>query len=342
MGLSQRAVHAAPYFSLEEVRELIRLGEGPSDDKIEGWANLVSVTTYGGHPQLAATKIASLRGRGWPIEALAEDIFGRPSEAIQITREEARRRLLADLSTPLSRELLRRISCVFDKADDGLVRALAESPPRIDGVGDSLAMLRGSWIEVTNDAYLRISPLIADLSADATEEERRQWHRIAASYWIARGPLNERTLPLCFWSAFLGEEILVLATVAQMFQSLPPEGVKSAAAVLSPIVVLRTDRSLLPNHPTVAPLLRLLQFAVADSIEDGPAARAAAERLLVEIDECPIEDMRVLTTSVAAFKVATAGSTEIPAALVLHYTLRARRGEPRVEALGRAAAQHCT
>ncbi|MBN9023322.1 MAG: hypothetical protein J0H08_14780 [Rhizobiales bacterium] len=330
MGLSQRAVWVAPYFTINEISALITLRDGPTSDMVEAWANLVSFTTSGGH-------------RSWSpprAEALTEDILGRPSEAVVVTREEARRRLLADLSSQSSRELLRRISCVFDRADDGLIRAIAKDPPHIDGVGDSLAMLRGSWIEVTNDGYLRISPLIADLSADATGDERRRWHRIGAVYWITKGPLNERTLPLCFWSAFLGEEILVLAKVCQLFEALPKEHIQSAAAALSPVVALRTDGSILPNHPEVAPLVRLLQFTVADAIEDEAAAQAAAERLLVEIDECPIEELRSLNTSIAAFKVVTSESTEIPAAIILEYVLRAREVATHVEALGARRPDH--
>ena len=61
----------APYFTVAEVRELVEQPAAPDATLIEGWANLIHVSTSGGHPLLVTAKIANLRARGWPDQASA-------------------------------------------------------------------------------------------------------------------------------------------------------------------------------------------------------------------------------------------------------------------------------
>ena len=83
LGATTGAALQAPYFTIGELIELIvELGNGPEERLRSGWAHLVSIATAGGHPLMAAGKIASLRGRGWPADALMEDFGTGPSEEI--------------------------------------------------------------------------------------------------------------------------------------------------------------------------------------------------------------------------------------------------------------------
>lgn len=112
LGAPQTALVDAPYFKEEDVRELVAQHPAPPQELIDGWARLVWIAAALGHPLLTVAKIASLRARGWPVDALLEDLGPELSEAVQLTRQEARRRLLAELPSKEARQLLERVSTV--------------------------------------------------------------------------------------------------------------------------------------------------------------------------------------------------------------------------------------
>lgn len=337
-GATAQAMIHAPYLGQEDLSDLVRASPAPEERLVQAWTMSVAVTTGGGHPLLAAAKIASLRARGWPNVALVEDFLGTPSQAVTLTRDEARRKLLgelADLDAARSLDagqLLRRIGCLFDRADDDLARKLSIAEPRLPNGGDALAVLRGSWLELLPSGGLRISPLIADIVSDVPPDEQKRWRQVAAEHWLGTRVLNERTLPLCFWNALLGEHDWVLIQLCILLQSIPTERVRGAAALLSPITAFKTDTSLYPGSTLVAGYLRLLQFEVADAVEQAEVAGRAAERLLVEIDDLP-EELGALLTVVAGIKILAAEFAAIPPAVRLDYALRVRAAYRRAEEL---------
>lgn len=334
IGSRPPAALEAPYFDVADVRELVEKSPAPKAELIDGWANLIHVSTSGGHPLLATAKIANLRARAWPNEGLLEDLGSHPNEGVRGTRAEARKRLLAELPTPTSsRAVLERISAVFHTFDDGLVRALCEDPPRIQHPSDALAVLKGSWLEpVAGGEDWRLSPLLSDLGADVPEQLARRWRQIAAEYWISMGPLDARTLPLCFWNAFLGRHLDVLMAVIQALMTLEPGQVQSAAAMLSPLAVFRTDHPLLPENPLMSCGLRLLQVVVADAVEDEKTAAAASQALLDEIEQAPLPAFRDLQMSISAKVVLGLDRVWIPARTQLAYLRRLKSTLDRVMA----------
>lgn len=321
----------AAYFSINEVAELVSQPVSPEPALIEGWAKLIHVSTSGGHPLLVTAKIANLRARQWPREALLEDLGGSANEGIEDTRSEARRRLLAELPEQSSaRAVLERAGTVFQSFEDGLVYQLCHDEPEVPHPSDSLALLKGTWIEPMSDGGWRLSPLIADLGTDVPVVRAQRWRQIAAVYWLSQRTLDARRLPLCFWNAYLGKHPAVLLTVAQAIFRLPPGQLQSAATTLSPLTVLRTDRSILPEEPMTACTLRLLQVVVADAVEDEAVAIAAARALLGEIDSTPNQDFRDLQTSIATKSVLWLDRVWIPPALQLDYLLRLKVSVARV------------
>jgi hypothetical protein len=300
LGGSPRAAVQSPYFSEEEVRAMIDLRDAPPPQTVGAWSQLLLASTYGGHPLLVSAKISNLRSRNWPASALAEDIGPNTSDAVRATREEARRRLVTEIPSPEARRLLRRLGCVFERADDALLIKLAHADPPISNATDALAILRGSWIESLPDGEMRLSPLIADIGHDVPTEEIMACRSTAADHWLGDGTLNQRTLPLCFWNAFLGRVPGVLVHICQAIVQLPREHIRGAAALLSPMTMLTTENSIYPEAPAVATMLRLLQFEVCNAIEDDEAAGRAAARLIVEIDAIQHAELKALQTSIAA------------------------------------------
>lgn len=325
----------SPYFDETDLIDLIRNSPAPQEELIGGWATMVRVTTGGGHPLLAAAKIASLRARGWPNTAFIED-FDAPSEAVQITREESRRRLLNDLReldearSLEAGQLLRRVACIFHSADEKLILKLAMSTPNLKSGGDALAVLKGAWLEILPQGQLRVSPLIADVNSDVPADERKVWQRHAAEYWIATRTLTERTLPLCFWNAFFGEHDWVLTKLCEVLQTMGREKLLAAAPLLSPMTLLRADGPLYSGNPITAAYLRVLQFDVADATQQADVAQDAALRLLTELDS--LDEMpRALLTFTCCTRMVTSSEANIPPMLLLDYILRVRAAFPIVE-----------
>jgi hypothetical protein len=313
----------APYFTEGDVRAIVINENGPPNDMIEGWTRLIKATTNGGHPLLVSAKVASLKSRGWPANALLEDM-GAPSDAVRTTREEARRRLLNEIPSPEARQLLRRLGSIYDRADEPLILRLARDEPSIPNASDALAILRGSWIEIIQGVDLRLSPLIADIGNDVAATEVLQHRKTASEYWLSNRVLDQRTLPLCFWNAFLGKHGGVLAILCQLIEQLPNSQLRGAAALLSPMTFFRTDQSIYPDALPIAAMLRLLQFEVANAMEDRKTAGHAASRLMTEIDEVEIPKFRVLHKSIAIPKILLAEHVDIEAATQLKLVVQLR------------------
>ena len=320
LGATMRAIVHAPYFTDEEVRALISLRDPPSLETIEGWSHLLLVTTYGGHPMLVNAKIATLRDRAWPLSALGEDLGPYPSEAVRATRDEARRRLVDELPSEDARRLLGRLGCIFDKADEALVFKLANNDPPIRHAGDILAVVRGSWIEPLPDGEMRLSPLISDIGHDATSAEKMSCQQTAAIHWLGSGTLNQRTLPLCFWNAFFGRVSSIVARLCQVIL----DGKSGVAALLSPMTALTTENSIYPDEPTIASMLRLVQFQVCDAVGDNDAAERVAARLIVELEEIRHTDLKALQTSLAGQKILLAQNVSLDPAFQLNLILQLR------------------
>lgn len=333
LGMPPSAAVQAPYFTETDVRALVTAPASPPDETIEGWTRLLLITTNGGHPLLVAAKVASLRSRGWPVSALPEDIGPIPSDAVRATREEARRRLLDDIPSPEARQLLRRLGNVFDRADDALILKLAHQNPQIANASDALAILRGSWIEVISGNDLRLSPLISDIGNDLGADEIVRCRRTAAEHWLGTGVLDQRTLPLCFWNALWGKHTAILAHICQAIETMPNEHVRGAAALLSPMTFLRTDRSIYPEVPPIGAMLRLLQVEVANAVEDGETATTAALALVSEIDTIDHEEVRLLSASISIPKALLADYVSPAPTVQLDWVLRLRPVLHRIVAM---------
>ena len=244
-GAAANAAIGAPYFTEDEVADLVRVAPAPADEMTNAWSLFIRMATGGGHPLLTAAKVSSLRARNWPVEALTEDLVGSTSEAVRSTRDDARQALLRELSalddarSLEAGQVLRRIGSVFDRVDDALARRLSAAMPALVNAGDALAVLRGTWLELLPGGDLRVSPLLGDIASDVPLEVGRRWRRLAAEHWLSARVLDERTLPLCFWNAFWGEHDWVLLKLCQVLQTLPRERLRGAASLLSPISALR-------------------------------------------------------------------------------------------------------
>jgi tetratricopeptide (TPR) repeat protein len=333
-GSTANASLQAPHFSEDDIAELVALAPAPPAEMIKGWSAMLYVTTGGGHPVLVTAKLASLRARGWPNAALMED-FVKPSAAVKLTRDEARRDLLTNLReldevrSLEAGQLLRRAGAVFDRLDEALLLKLAAAEPPLRNAGDAIAVLKGAWLEFLPHDDMRVSPLIADIANDVPASDLKAWRRLAALHWLEYRTLNERTLPLCFWNAFWGEHDGVLMKLCEVMHTMEPDKLRAAAPILAPLSFLITDGPIYQSHPLVGLYLRYLQFQIADAVDRSDIAGKVAERFLVEIDG--MGEPGTLLLAAAGPGILMSVSADINPMLRMAYALRIRRAYPIVE-----------
>ena len=336
-GSSANATIQAPYFNESDIAELVAHAPAPPDDMLRAWSGMLHITTGGGHPVLVSAKLASLRARNWPSSALTEDFGSAPSAAIKLTRDEARRDLLAslreldDTRSLEAGQLLRRAGAVFDRSDDALLLKLAAAEPRLPNAGDAIAILKGAWLEILPQGDTRISPLISDIINDVPAADLKAWRKLAALHWLQHRTLNERTLPLCFWNAFWGEHDWVLLKLCEVMQTMDADKLRAVAPILAPFSYMKTDVPIYAGSPLVGAYLRFLQFQIADAVDKPEVAGDAAERFLIEINELGETGQLLLTSS--GPRIMMSASARIDPALRLEYALRLRQAYPVAEQL---------
>ena len=317
--LSPHAAKVAPYLSMEEITELVAQTSAPSD-QAEAWGLFIHIATSGGHPQLAVAKVVSLEHRGWPNDALIEDFSGTPSEAIELTRAEARRRLLDD-ATEHGRALLKRLGCIMFKFDRPTAIAIAALDPIIKEPSASLDMLTGPWIEKvpTTPGYFRLSPLLSGLHEDLGPDTIQN---VQVGYLISsfkRGPIPYEALDSVFWTAFVSKQGWFFSKFFEKSLSFDEETHKAIAAKLGSLVYLRTDRMLLPDDPGTSHILRMLQIDVAALNGEKTLFQPIALAAMREAMAVEHEELKKALTLMALLKILMAQGTRLDWALRLSY-----------------------
>lgn len=312
LGLQTGGVVAADYLELADVKDIVADAGAPSDSA-EAWAFLVHTATRAGHPQLVAAKVASLAQRGWPDAAFAEDIIGPPSEALELTRAEARRRLFGD-ATEAGRMLLKRLACVRVKFDRRLAISAAALDPRILDASASLDFLTGPWIEASpgQSGYLRLSPLLSGLEEDVPAEEIEATRVEAAVEMFRRGPLDRERLGIAFWNSVAAKHGGILFHLHQAFLSLSEEEFRAVAQDLSPITLFPTTAPPFADEPIASMTVRLIQLEVAAAIGRNEVFIASTTAALAEAARLDHEELHQNFATMALMKALFARGTRVP------------------------------
>lgn len=320
-GLSPASAKEAPYLTIEETTELISQTKAPLD-QVEAWGLFVHISASGGHPQLVAAKVISLEHRAWPKAALVEDLSGGTSEAIQLTRAEARRRLLND-ATEQGRALLKRLGCILFKFDRPSAIALAALDPKIDDAAASLDLLTGPWIEKvpTAPGFLRLSPLLAGLQEDLGDDAIQRVRESFLISTIKRGPIPYEALDTVFWTAFIAKQGWFFVKFFEKSMSFDEDKSEAIAAKLASIVYLRTDEPLLPDDPGTSHILRLLQIDIAAQNGEKQIFQGIAIAAMREARAEPNEELQNALSLMALFKILFAQGTKLDWGLRLAWIL---------------------
>lgn len=291
-GLQQEAVVDAPYLEQADIHEMAQIASAPTD-MIDAWAHFIQASTAFGHPQLAAAKVASLAFRSWPETALTEDILGSVSDAVSLTRSEARRRLLRE-ATEDGRALLKRLACILLRFDRSMAVAAASVDPAIPDPSASLDFLIGPWIEPAPGPghYLRLSPLLYGLNEDLSQEVKEAVQSSVVIGTIRNGPIPFEALDVVVWNAVLGQQAWFFPHFFKTLMDQSEEQSAALASKLSSILFLRTDRLVFSGEPIASVFLRLLQIDIAAINRDQRMFQDVAEAALHECQVLDDEDAR--------------------------------------------------
>lgn len=318
-SLSPAALKDAPYLTQDEVTQLVSQTSAPPD-MIEAWGLFIHLSTSSGHPQLVAAKAVSLEHRAWPKEALTEDLSGTPSDAVELTRTEARRRLLND-ATSEGRSLLKRLSCIMFKFDRASAIAVAGLDPPIDEASASLDFLTGPWIEKSpaHPGYFRLSPLLFGLQQDLGEDTIQQ---IQTGYLVARikrGAIPLEALDSMFWTAFVAKQGWFFSKLFESSLSFDEEKSKAIAVRLGGLAYLTTKRPLLPDDPGTSHILRLLQLDTAALNGEKTLFQPIAIAAMREAMEFEHEELKDAFSLMALMKILMAQGAKLDWGLRLSY-----------------------
>lgn len=249
-----------PYFSEEEVRELLT-AHGLTDSKQkDGWARVIFCSTSG-HPQLVHARVRTLSAKGWPQVSLAGVI--NKSEDIERVRAEARTRLLQEFPSDATRLLAYRLSVVIGSFSRQMALAVGNAPNAITMPGEAFEHLVGPWIEQEGEDRYRVSPLLGGAAEKLLAAgEINAVHIAIAKDYLKRRSLNQYEVGTAFFHAFMAKDVSTLAAITNGIITADSEhmGLLYDSMEWFPHLALETGQHILEGNATADLFLRLAQF----------------------------------------------------------------------------------
>lgn len=237
----------------------------------QAWQTYVRLGSSNGHPQLAHALAVGLQERNWPTKDLQK--MAAPlgqDEAINLTKDEARRRILAELPEG-QRLLLYRLSLFSSVFTRGDANALSDITPTVSAPGEKLDKLVGPWIDQIASNHYQISPLVVGLgAAQLGAEDQKTTHAKIASTLVASGSIDASRIDQIALSAILGEADSALVMLCMAILSTEVEQLETLASQAVSFKFWRTDRPSYPSNLKLSIQLRMVQtlLLLADSKND--------------------------------------------------------------------------
>lgn len=284
IGLAADAVVTVPYFSEDEVGQVVEAAKGDT----KTWSKVTYISGGFGHPQLVQAFVAGMSARGWPRDALENVVTsGWTSTEINAARNSARRTLVASLNES-TRTLLYRLSLVAGKFERATAIALGEVAPAILRPGEELDRLIGPWIEVVEEGRFRVSPLAA-LSGNEIlpKDEQHRVHEKIAHRYIVNGRVRASDANALFGHAILGKSEPSLMMLAHAVVTASEQTIEWLSENFLALQFMRFDVPLYPDNPSVSCILRLAQFKLLAGKDDTAMLANCVDSLFDEIERLP-------------------------------------------------------
>ncbi len=266
-----REHHMQP-LNVTEIEAFLREAGCP-ESRAGTWSKLLELSTLG-HPQLVSARVRTLSATEFP-EPQASDLLGTGDDVDRIKLEA--RRLISELPEP-ARELLLRASLITGRLTRQRLIKIGQLAQPIAEPGAAVDVIEGSWLELTDDAAFRVSPL-----ARGAAEQLRGTDWVKAMHGqLAWTYLRDRTvtpwdissiLMHCYIAGTAGP----LVFVSQGMFSASEEAWVAVAEACEMYAALGLDVSNpLPfKHDLDVFVFRILQYRIAAELNPDIAIRVA-------------------------------------------------------------------
>lgn len=254
-----------PYFTEDEVSELLTAHGLIDNTQKDGWAKVIFYSTSG-HPQLVHARARTLSAKGWPQVSLTGLI--NKSEDMERVRAEARTRLLQEFPSDATRLLAYRLSVVIGSFSRQMALAVGNAPNAITMPGEAFEHLVGPWIEQEGDDRYRVSPLLGGAAENLlSASEIKAVHIAIAKDYLKRRSLNQHEVGTAFFHAFMAKDVNTLAAIANGIIMADSEHMNLLYDAMEwfPHLALETGQHILEGNATADMFLRLAQFKLITS-----------------------------------------------------------------------------
>ena len=288
LGIDTQDVVECQYFSLDEIKSLIKEYSGDSEE----WSNLIFARSGSGHPALAHAIVILLANKNWPKNEKTR-IFSSDFLAPDLERSNTsiRKRIVSELPKE-ERELLYRLSLVIGPFNRRLAIALSKIEPVITGAGESIDHLTGPWIEELPQSQYRISSLITQCGKEIlSTEDLRRIHGCIVDELTSNAELSVGDMDRIFLHAISADRAEKLIFIARSVLLSESEIVRSMAGQSS-LVMWRTDKPIYEKNALASAFMRLAQFKLAEVTGDKDRISKVVNALYDEIEIIPERRIR--------------------------------------------------
>ncbi|MEW6437414.1 MAG: hypothetical protein AB1508_09660 [Pseudomonadota bacterium] len=282
VGITSESIIECPYFTKEEVAELVLLHGGRRDP----WASLAYVASAAGHPLLTHAFIVGMEARGWPAGEVPEILErGFSTDDVDAARDAARQALVSSLPDG-ARNMLYRLSIIGGRFERTLAITLGNLSPPVPQAGECLDRLVGSWVEAISASFYKVSPLASTFGREMLgANERKLIHEVIAIEMLGTGQIHAIDAELIFVHALAGKSESALLKLAISVLRSDVKTLEMLAEYLTIFRVLRTDGPIFPDNLYVSGMLRLAQFKLLIAARDQQKTRDSVAALFGDIQQ---------------------------------------------------------
>ena len=270
LDMSQPVIIHVPDFTISEIKQFAQQLGCPVDD-VEAWAKVTQAQTSG-HPRLVHALFAQLQRENWKRDII-ESILQTPQELVD-EREQARQ-LLLNLPED-QRELLYRLSLMSTEFRKDYALNIGKIPKPILHPGDIFDQLVGPWIDIVDERYYTISPLLSNAAKEVwPESEINKLHFQVANAILETQNLSTTEAQAVLFHSIFGQNQISFIAVIRALLTAPEDNWKELSQKFLLWMRFKTDPSeeLFPGEAFVNYLFRSLQYRIAVEAEPGFAPK---------------------------------------------------------------------
>lgn len=287
LALAEDSIFEAPPFDDAEIAAFFA-AEGCPADQVRTWSKIVYGSTSG-HPQLVDARLGALQAAGWPKPSISE-LFTPPAELVDV-RSEARRMVAA---LPASeREMLCRASLIAGRVSRQRLLAIAGIGPAVPEPGHVIDRLTGPWLERTETADLRASPLLRNLGIEVRGMQwSRDMHGAIAWAWLVDKSLTASDIFALLMHSIVAGRAGPLVHLLPSLMRAPADvwqQIGEAASMFATVGV-GTGQSLPFANAVDRTAFRIVQLRIAMEL-DAFKVEAVVDQALREADERDDQDV---------------------------------------------------